>query len=524
MPPDRLLAGWAQLSLRRLVGLGLLCAGLAHAAATTRPNIVFIMTDDHAAHAISAYGSKINQTPHLDQLAAEGIRFNRCFVGNSICTPSRASILTGKYSHKNGVPTFNPFNGAQPHIGKYLQQSGYHTGIVGKWHLGTEPTGFDEYSVLPGQGAYHNPMFLERQGRRTIPGYATDIITDMAMDFVRNRPADKPFFLCLHHKAPHREWSPDAQHATLYDDRDIPEPATLRDDYSTRTDAAREATMTVARHLTRRDLKLPPPGGLSAAETNRWYGTVPMEVTTTVNGQEVTLKDEALLRWKYQRYIKDYLRCIASVDDNVGRFLAFLDALGLRENTVVVYTSDQGFFLGDHGWYDKRFMYEECLRMPLIVRWPAAIRPGQVTEAMAQNIDFAPTFMEIAGLKVPGDMQGRSLVPWLRGQHPRNWRTAVYYRYYHDPGHHNTRAHYGIRTETHKLIHFWKVDQWECYDLTKDPAELHNIYGDPTQARVVARLKQQLVRLKRDVQDHDEFSVTLPKDNVDSLSFVPAIP
>ena len=505
------------------VGLFFTPAVRSLSATPPRPNIVFIMTDDHAAHAISAYGSKINQTPHLDQLGAEGIRFNRCFVVNSICTPSRASILTGKYSHKNGVPTFNPFNGAQPHIARYLQQAGYHTGIVGKWHLGTEPTGFDEYSVLPGQGVYHNPTFLERNGRRTIPGYATDIITDMAMDFIRQRPTNQPFFLCLHHKAPHREWSPDAKHATMYDDREIPEPPTLRDDYATRTDAAREATMTIARHLPRRDLKLEPPADLPAPEKNRWLGTAPMEVTTTVNGQEVTLKDEALLKWKYQRYIKDYLRCIASVDDNVGRFLTFLDAQGLRENTVVVYTSDQGFFLGDHGWYDKRFMYEECLRMPLMVRWPAGIRPGQVTEAMAQNIDFAPTFMELAGLKVPGDMQGRSLVPWLQGQHPRNWRTAVYYRYYHDPGHHNTRAHYGIRTDTHKLIHFWKADQWECYDLIHDPAELHNLYGDPAHARVVARLKRQLIKLKRDVQDNDEFSVTLPDDNVDSMSFVPAV-
>lgn len=501
-----------------------LTASLAAARLPARPNIVFIMTDDHAAHAISAYGSRINQTPQLDRLGAEGIRFNRCFVGNSICTPSRATILTGKYSHKNGVPTFNPFNGAQPHIAKYLQQAGYHTGIVGKWHLGTEPTGFDFYSVLPGQGAYHNPAFLERGGRRTVPGYATDIITDMAMDFVRQRPAEKPFFLCLHHKAPHRNWVPDAQHAAMFDGIDIPEPPTLRDDYSTRTDAAREASMTVTRHLTRNDLKLIPSPDLSPAERNRWLGVIPTEVTTIVDGKEVTLKDDALFRWKYQRYIKDYLRCIASVDDNVGRFIDFLDASGLRENTLVVYTSDQGFFLGDHGWYDKRFMYEECLRTPLLMRWPGVIKPGQVTEAMTQNLDFAPTFMELAGLRVPADMQGRSLAPWLRGESPRNWRTAVYYRYYHDPGHHNTRAHYGIRTDTHKLIHFWKRDQWECYDLRQDPKELHNLANDPAHARTVARLKRQLFRLKREVQDHDEFSKTLPNDNVDAPNFVQAVP
>ena len=492
------------------------------ALAADRPNILFIMTDDHAAHAISAYGSRINQTPSLDRLAREGMRFDRCFVVNSICTPSRAAILTGKYSHKNGVPVFNPFDGSQPHVAKHLQAAGYHTGIVGKWHLGTEPTGFDHYVVLPGQGLYHDPAFLDRNGRRVIKGYATEVTTDLGLDFLKNRPKDKPFFLCLQHKAPHREWSPDEKHAKLYDDRDIPEPATLRDDYATRTDAAREATMTIARHLNNRDLKLPPPPELKGPDRQQWFNTVPMEVTAEMDGKKQTLTGDALLKWKYQRYIKDYLRCIASVDDNIGRVLDFLDASGLRENTIVVYTSDQGFFLGDHGWYDKRFMYEECLKTPLIVRWPKVVKPGSTQNAFALNIDFAPTFMELAGVKVPSDIQGRSLAPLLRGEKPGDWRTSMYYRYYHDPGHHNTRAHYGVRTETHKLIYFWKKDQWECYDLVNDPRELRNIYSEPGYAKTVENLKKELSRLKKEVQDNDEFADQQPGGGVDGQNFSPS--
>ncbi|MCI0746738.1 MAG: sulfatase [Verrucomicrobia subdivision 3 bacterium] len=490
------------------------------AAAAQRPNIVFIMTDDHAPHAISAYGSRVNVTPNLDRLAREGMRFDRCFVENSICTPSRAAILTGKYSHKNGTPVFNTFDGSQPHVANYLQQAGYHTAVVGKWHLGSEPTGFDFYSVLPGQGLYHDPVFLDRNGRRKTNGYATDLITDLAIDFVKARPAGKPFFLCLHHKAPHREWEPDAKHAKLYDGVEIPEPPTLRDDYTTRTDAAREATMTIARHLNNRDLKMKPPPELKGTNRQQWLAKVPMEVTIDIGSETKTLAGDELLKWKYQRYIKDYLRCIASVDDNIGRFLEFLDASGLRENTVVIYTSDQGFFLGDHGWYDKRFMYEECLKMPFIVRWPGVVNPGSIEKAMALNIDFAPTFLEMAGAKIPSDIQGRSLMPLLKGKTPRTWRRSFYYRYYHDPGHHNVRAHYGVRTETHKLIYFWKKDQWECYDLGRDPQELKNVYDDPAYTQTVAMLKRELYRLKEQVQDNDEFALKQPRGGVDGPQFV----
>lgn len=497
----------------------LLILSASSLCAASRPNILFIMTDDHAAHAISAYDSKINATPNLDRLAREGMRFRNCFVENSICTPSRAAILTGKYSHKNGVPVFNAFDGSQPHVAKYLQQAGYYTAVVGKWHLGSRPTGFDYYRVLPGQGLYHNPVFLTESGRRTNNGYATDVITDMALDLLKKRPEDKPFFLCLHHKAPHREWSPDAKHARMYENEDIPEPETFWDVYASRSDAPRETTMTIGRHLNNRDLKLTPPAYLKGPARQQWLTNVPVEVTVTVDGKEQTLKGDALTSWKYQRYIKDYLRCIASVDDNIGRVLDFLDKNGLRTNTVVIYTSDQGFFLGDHGWYDKRFMYEECLRTPLLVSWPGVVKPGSTQDAMALNIDFAPTFLDIARLKMPRDIQGQSLVPLLKGKRPRDWRKSMYYRYYHDPGHHNVRAHYGVRTDTHKLIYFWTKNQWECYDLAKDPNEMHNVYSDPRYSKVVASLKQELSRLKKRFEDNDRFAHSQPPGGVDGQEF-----
>lgn len=502
------------------------CGASVHAAnaQAQRPNIVFIMTDDHAAHSISAYGSKINLTPNMDRLAREGMLFRNCFVENSICTPSRAAILTGKYSHKNGVPVFNAFDGSQPHAAKYLHEAGYYTGIVGKWHLGSEPTGFDYFSVLPGQGRYHDPVFLNKDGRETIKGYATDVITDKALAFLDKRPKEKPFLLFLHHKAPHRDWSPSEKYADLYNDRDIPEPETLRDDYATRTDAAHETTMTIARHLNNRDLKVVPPEGLKGPALQQWYNQVPMEISITNNGVVKKLTGDDLLKWKYQRYIKDYLRCVASVDENIGRVLDYLEKNGLRENTLVIYTSDQGFFLGDHGWYDKRFMYEECLRTPLIASWPAKIKPGSVQNAMALNIDFAPTFLELAGMKAPKEIQGRSLVPLLEGKTPNDWRKSMYYRYYHDPGHHNTRAHYGVRTETHKLIYFWKKDQWELYDLRKDPNELRNIYNDPENGKLVAELKGELARLKKEFQDNDRYAKEQPPGGVDGQKFQEANP
>jgi len=485
------------------------------AAATERPNILFIMTDDHAAHAISAYGSRVNQTPHLDRLAREGMRFRNAFVTNSICTPSRAAILTGKYSHLNGVPVFNRFDGSQPTVAKLLQAGGYHTGMIGKWHLGSDPTGFDRWEIFPGQGAYNDPVLYTATGEKTYTGrYATDLVTDLAIDFIRSRPKDRPFFLMCHHKAPHRPWTPDERHRKMFEGRWIPEPPTLWDGYQTRTDALRENEQRVAADLTRRDLKLEPPAGLTEPELTDWLAVKPAEVAIDAAGGKA-LAGEALVRWKYQRYMQDYLACVQGVDDNVGRLLDFLKESGLERNTMVVYTSDQGFFLGDHGLFDKRFMYEDSLRMPLMVRWPAAIPAGATTEAMALNLDFAPTFLEAAGLPVPVDMQGRSLVPVLRGPQPAGWRTSMYYRYYHDPGDHNTRAHQGVRTLTHKLIHYSTKDQWELFDLARDPQELHNLYGQPGQEKLTAELKAELARLKKEVRDDDQFAGTQLPNGVD---------
>ncbi|MBK7598716.1 MAG: sulfatase [Acidobacteria bacterium] len=460
-----------------------------------RPNIIFIMSDDHASHAISAYGSRLIKTPNIDRLANEGMKLENCFVTNSICTPSRAVILTGKYSHINGVPVFNHIDNTQPMLSKYLQQAGYYTGVVGKWHLGGnnparpddgKPAGFDYWNILPGQGAYFDPVMIENGKRKTIEGYTTDIITDLAMDFIKNRPQDKPFFLMYHHKAPHRNWQPDEKHRKQYENVTLPEPATFNDDYSGKSDAPRQATMRIDRDLTDKDLKLPPPAGLTAQE---------------------------LKKWKYQRYMRDYLACVASVDDNVGRLLDWLDKNNLSKNTIIIYTSDQGFFLGDHNFFDKRFMYEESLRMPFMIRWPQRIKAGSVSRSMILNVDFAPMMLDAAGLKVPQDMQGRSFLPILEGRRPANWRTSMYYRYYH-PGDHNVAAHYGVRTERYKLIYFNKLDQWELYDLKKDPQEMHNVYSDPGYKRILLDLKKELQRLKKEVKDDDRFQDDLPNGDV----------
>ncbi len=485
-------------------------------AVGARPNILFIMTDDHAAHAISAYGSKVNQTPNLDRLGAQGLRLNRCFAGNSICTPSRATILTGQYSHRNGVPVFNHLDPAATTVAHRLRDAGYYTAMLGKWHLGSDPQGFDSWNILPGQGRYIDPVLYDRDGHRIYRGYATEVITDLAIDLLKHRPKDKPFFLMCHHKAPHREWTPNDRYRREFAQRVIPEPDTLRDDYAGRSDALRDQKQSVFRDLTRNDLKLVPPSQLSESERQRWLGVKPKEVEIEVSGTKTLLQGEALNRWKYQRYLQDYLACVQSVDDSVGRLLDWLDANGLRENTLVIYTSDQGFFLGDHGLYDKRFMYEPSSRMPFLARWPGKISAGTVSEALVNNCDFAPTFLELAGAAIPREMQGRSLTPLFTGQPPAGWRQEIYYRYYHDPGHHNTHAHYGIRTETHKLIHFWKQDQWELYDLVRDPDEMHNLYRASVDSALVVDLKARLKRLQQELGDTGQFTASLPQDDVDN--------
>ena len=492
-----------------------LLASLAIARAAERPNILFIMTDDHAAHAMSCYGSKVNATPNMDRIAKDGVQFTNAFVTNSICTPSRATILTGKYSHLNGTPVFNRFDGAQPNVAKLLQAAGYHTGMVGKWHLGSDPTGFDRWIVLPGQGVYRDPDFLTRDGVVTVKGYASDVITDLGIEWLETRPKEQPFFLMLHHKAPHRPWEPDAKNRALFAQRTIPEPATLFDDYATRPAALPENAQTIAKDLTRRDLKLAVPADLTTPERNKWLNTKPDSVEIAdADGGKKTLTGEALVHWKYQRYMQDYLACVQSVDDNIGRVLDYLEKTGLAKNTVVFYTSDNGFFLGDNGMFDKRFMYEPSLRVPLLARGPG-VKAGATTELFALNNDFAPTFLELAGLPVPADMQGRSLAPLLRGEAPADWRASLYYRYYHDPGDHNTRTHYGVRTATHKLIYFWKKDAWEMFDLASDPAEQRNLADDPAQASKLAELKAELARLKSEFKDDDQFGAEIPPNGVD---------
>jgi arylsulfatase A-like enzyme len=460
-----------------------------------RPNIVFIMSDDHASHAMSCYGSRINKTPNLDRIAREGIRFDNCFCTNSICAPSRAVILTGKYSHINGVmDNRQTFDGSQQTYPKILQQNGYQTAMIGKWHLKSEPTGFDYWNVLPGQGAYYNPDMIEMGERKRYDGYVTDIITDHSMNWLRKRSSDKPFLLMCQHKAPHRNWQPGPDHLNMYDDMEVPEPDDLFDDYATRSDAAREQTMTIKQHLNKADLKLTTPKRLTDEQRQAW------ETAYSPKNEafdKAHLQGDELIRWKYQRYMKDYFRCVASVDDNVGRLLDYLDEVGLASSTLVVYTSDQGFFLGDHGWFDKRFMYEEAYRMPLIMRFPDVIRPGAVNDDLVMNLDFAPTFLDLAGIDKPADMQGESFEAMLRDEAPEDWRKACYYHYFEYPGAHSVKRHYGIRTKRYKLIHFYNdIDAWELYDLQKNPHELSNVIGDPSYENIRVELTTELYRLK----------------------------
>ncbi len=490
-----------------------------------KPNILFIMTDDHAVQAVGCYGSRINKTPQIDRLAAGGVRFDLAFCTNAICAPSRAVLLTGKYSHLNGqVDNAVPFDGSQQTFTKLLKYAGYETALFGKWHLKSRPEGFDYHAILPGQGDYYNPVFIEMGVKKQRTGYVTDLITDQCLEWLKNRKGDKPFCVLLHQKAPHRNWMPGPKHLDLYEGEEIPVPENYFDDYATRGDAARQQEMTVAHHAyPAYDLKLTPETPQSE-ETPReqqdrrmWeriYGRLNEEQQALWEAaygprnerfRKAGLEGRELDLWKYQRYIKDYLRCIASVDDNIGRVLDYLDATGLAEDTLVVYTSDQGFFLGEHGWFDKRFMYEESLRMPLIIRYPREIRPGVNDRDLVLNLDFAPTFLDFAGVQIPGDLQGASLKEVLKGESPDGWRQAIYYHYYEYPGAHGVKRHYGVRTHRYKLIHFYyDIDAWELYDLEKDPREMNNVYGDPEYAGVVQELKAELARLRRQYGDTNE--------------------
>jgi len=464
-----------------------------------RPNILFVFTDDHASHAISAYGSVINRTPNLDRLAAEGMLFRNAFVTNSICAPSRAVILTGRHSHLNGIiDNALEFDGSQVTFPKILRQAGYQTAIIGKWHLKSDPTGFDYWSVLRGQGPYYNPLMLSAGGETEYTGYTTEIITDLALDWLRDgRDADRPFMLMYQHKAPHRRWQPGPDYLAMYDGVRIPEPTTLFDDHTSgnRTSARLTQEMSIEETMDELDLKLAPPGNLTEEQLATWNAAYePKNQAFRAAG----LEGDELVRWKYQRYLKDYLRSVAAVDDQLGRVLDYLEASGLADNTVIVYSSDQGFFLGDHGWFDKRWMYEESFRTPLIVRWPGVTPPGSVDEHLVQNLDFAQTFLDIAGVHDADgmeQMQGMSLVPLLSGGAP-DWRTSLYYHYYEYPGVHSVRRHYGVRTDRYKLIHYYNIGEWELFDLETDPDEMVNLYDEPDRQEVVATLTAELERLR----------------------------
>jgi arylsulfatase A-like enzyme len=468
--------------------------------AATRPNILFVFTDDHAAHAISAYGSVINTTPNLDRLANEGMLFRNAFVTNSICAPSRAVILTGKHSHLNGILDNRlEFDGSQVTFPKLLQEAGYQTAIIGKWHLRSEPTGFDHWRVLRGQGPYYNPLLLTPEGEANYTGYTTEILTDLTLDWLQDgRDDEQPFMLMYQHKAPHRRWEPGLDYLSMYNEMEIPEPATLFDDHSTggRTSARLTQDMSIAETMDDIDLKLVPPRSLNDEQLEVWNAAYePKNEAFRAAG----LEGDDLVRWKYQRYLKDYLRSIAAVDDQLGRVLDYLDESGLADNTVVVYSSDQGFFLGDHGWFDKRWMYEESFRTPLIVRWPGVTPAGSIEEHLVQNLDFAQTFLDIAGVTgAPGseDMQGMSLAPLLRGEVPADWRNSLYYHYYEYPAVHSVRRHYGVRTAQHKLIHYYNLEEWELFDLQADSDEMVNLYDDPAQQPLIESLKAELQRLR----------------------------
>lgn len=486
---------------------------------TTRPNIIFIMSDDHAEQAISCYGSKLIKTPGIDRIAKEGIRFEKSFVTNSICGPSRATLLTGKYGHLSGLRDHrDTFDGSQVTFPKLLQGAGYQTAIVGKWHLISEPTGFDTWNILKGQGQYYNPTLNENGVNHEYEGYTTDIITDKALEILNNMDRSKPFCLLLHHKAPHRNWMPNLKHLDTYNDTELPLPVTFYDDYKGRP-AAEAADMRIDKMFLSFDLKLQKEFyGTETGTGGKAFFAERVDQIWKENYERLTpeqkagwdahydkvnkefkalkLSGDELLRWKYQHYIKDYLRCILSLDENVGRTLDYLDKSGLAENTIVVYTSDQGFYLGEHGWYDKRFMYEESLGMPLLMRYPREIQASQVSNDLVMNLDFASTFLDYAGVEIPVEMQGTSLRSIVKGQKPEDWRESIYYHYYDNPnGWHNVGGHCGVRTKRYKLLYFYNEENWELFDLDEDPNEMNNVYSEPDYAFVVKEMKQELDRL-----------------------------
>jgi arylsulfatase A-like enzyme len=494
------------------------CAGLAAGRlgfAATPPNIVFIFSDDHSFQTLSAYDRRFNTTPNLDRLAREGMRFDNCLVPNSICAPSRATVLTGKYSHVNGIrDNVDKFDGAQPTLPKLLRGAGYQSAVIGKWHLKSDPAGFDHWEVLPDQGNYYNPDFLTPGGRLRRDGYVTDIIADRSIDWLTSgRDPSRPFLLMCQHKAVHRNWMPAPEKLYLYDDVTFPEPPNLFDNYENRATPASRQEMEIDRHMMlQSDLKIVPdtgpakgPGYLEFLAEYGRMTPVQKRVWDAAYRRrndaffKANPKGSELVRWKYQRYMQDYLRCVASLDDAVGKVLRHLDAAGLADNTLVVYASDQGFFMGEHGWFDKRWIYEESIRTPCLARWPGTIPAGSTCTAMTSTLDFAETMLAAAGADVPADMQGRSLLPVMSGRVPADWRRSFYYHYYEATTHH-VAPHCGVRTDRYTLAHYYTTDEWELFDRQKDPQEMRSVYAEPAYAATVSELKTELARLQRELK------------------------
>ena len=505
-----------------------------------KPNILFIMSDDHAYQAISAYDDKLIQTPNIDRIAKEGMLFNNACVTNSICAPSRAVILTGKHSHINGkIDNKSKFDDSQITFPQLFQKAGYQTAMFGKLHFGNNPKGFDDFLILPGQGNYINPQFLGKEKDTIIKGYVTDIITDLTLNWFKNkRDTSKPFLMMYLHKAPHRPWWPSTDKFAEFYGKEFPEPETLFDDYSGMGKAAKSAEMNILNHMQyMHDSKVYPstiekmgevepqieymrengtierptpqrfynPYGRADAEQKEKYDVVLNKISVDFKSNWPKMNDEEKMKWKYQRYMQDYLATISSVDDNVGRVLDYLEESGLDKNTIVVYTSDQGFYLGEHGWFDKRFIYNESFKTPLMIKWPNVINAGTTNKEMVQNLDFAQTFLEAAMIDIPNDMQGESLIPLLKGNSDEWTRDAVYYHYYEYPSVHMAKRHYGIVNKEFKLVHFYyDIDEWELYDRINDPRELNNVYNNPEYKDVVEKLTQELKEMRIKYKDSKE--------------------
>ncbi|HKZ38018.1 MAG TPA: sulfatase [Chryseolinea sp.] len=498
---------------------------------STRPNIIFIMSDDHAYQAISAYDNRLIETPNIDRIAKMGMLFTNASVTNSICAPSRATILTGKHSHLNGkIDNHFHFDSTNVTFPQLFQQAGYQTAMFGKLHFGNNPKGFDQFKILPGQGAYYNPDFITKQdGNIKVEGYVTDIVTDMTLDWLqKERKKDQPFMLMYLHKAPHRSWLMAERHLQEFTNKKFPEPKTLFDDYSGRTSPVGEAEMNILKHMAwAGDNKVFPEvmdelgiteigfdkqrykyefSRLNPSQAEN-FKTAYAKVNDDFKKAYPKMTDKDKMRWKYQRYIQDYLGTIKAVDENVGRLLDYLEANKLMDNTIIVYTSDQGFYLGEHGWFDKRFVYDESFKTPLLIAWPGKVRVGSRSDELVQNLDFAQTFLEAAGIPAPSDMQGESMIPVLTEQ-PGKWtRDAVYYHYYEYPAEHMVNRHYAIATKDYKLIHYYFVeDTWELIDRKKDPLEMKNVYDDPAYAKVKKDLHVRLENLRKKYKDNTALS------------------